>query len=169
MIRLIAAIDQNRGIAKTGTSPWYIKDDLKHFKDLTTGGIVVMGHNTYKNIGKPLPNRRNIIVSRDKDLKIEGAEVIQDLGAFISQYHSSKPSHLSTAQRFGGDIWVIGGQEIFDQTINLADELYLTCIEHDFKCDKFFPEFENKFKLIENGECQKEGDLQFHFTKWQRK
>ena len=154
MIKLIAAIDKKRGIAKTGATPWYIKADLKHFRDLTTGGTVLMGHDTYKTIGRPLPNRNNIVASRDPNLKIPGVQVINDMGKFLKQ---------------AKDLWVIGGEQIFKSAIKYASELYLTQIDADFDCDKFFPPYEKDFVLVKNGEWQEEEGLKFKYQAYKRR
>ena len=137
MIRLIAAIDSNGGIAKNGRIPWHISNDLQYFNRLTRqfGANVLMGHSTLIANGRPLPNRQNFVVShKPLDNKPEGVIEVPDLAQFIKDYKS--------------DLWIIGGQEIFTQTIKYADELYLTKINHDFDCDKFFPEYEQNFKLV---------------------
>lgn len=154
MIKLIAAIDQKRGIAKTGTMPWYIKADLRHFKELTTGHTVLMGHKTYETIGKPLPNRHNVVASHQFGLEIDGAEVTHDAADYLRDAR--------------GDIWVIGGEELFEATMPRAQELYLTQIEADFDCDRFFPPYKDDFKLVHFGDWQTENDLKFRFEVWRR-
>lgn len=132
MIRIIVAFDRKRGIAKGGVQPWSIPEDEAYFMQHTTshGGIVLMGQKTLEAIGQPLPNRRNIVLSREMH-EAEGVVYTQDLDKFLL-------NHME-------DIWVIGGASVFEQTINLADELYITKIDADFGCDQFFPEFEHSF------------------------
>ncbi len=132
MIRLIAAIDRKRGIAKGGLQPWLIPTDDKYFLDQTSkwGGEVLMGSKTYEVIGHPLANRRNYVVTREA-VQVNGAEIVNDLDAFLKSFER--------------DLWVIGGASIFEQALPYADELYLTHIEADFGCNQFFPEYDQQF------------------------
>lgn len=130
MIRLIAAIDSKHGLARGGAIPWDIADDRSFFREQTTskGGVILMGKQTFDTIGHPLKNRRNIILS-NKLMAMPGAEIVNNL------------SILNTLR----DVWVIGGEAVFKQTIDLADELYLTHVDDDFNCDQFFPSYTEKF------------------------
>lgn len=156
MIRLIAAIDRERGIAKGGIQPWKIPEDEMYFKDKTHlfGGNVLMGSKTFEVIGHPLPNRRNFILTKDTS-KIEGVEVVNNFVFFM--------------QSFPQDLWVIGGASVFEQTLEKADELYLTHIEADFGCDQTFPEFEQKFELSEKSDLREENGFIFTFCVYKRK
>jgi dihydrofolate reductase len=132
MIRLIAAIDCRRGMAKNNGMPWFIPDDEQFFTDQTKrfGGNVLTGGSTfrlaYKN--KPLADRQNFIATRYPQ-PIEGATVVNDLETFMND--------------FTDDLWISGGANIFEQVMNMkkADELYLTEIDADFGCDQFFPDY----------------------------
>lgn len=150
MIRLIAAIDQKRGIAKGGVQPWYIPTDEKYFLDQTSkwGGEVLMGSKTYEVIGHPLAGRKNYILSRDA-ISVNGGEVVSDLDVFL--------------KGFGRDLWVIGGASVFEQALPYADELYITHIQADFGCDKFFPEFNETFMPFGEDELQTENGFIFQF------
>lgn len=134
IISLIVAADENNGIGKDNQLPWHLPADLKHFKNLTSGHTIIMGRKTYDSIGKALPNRRNMVISRTPGLRIPDAEVFssleQALGA-CRQDQQSKPE--SDAQ----EIFIIGGAEIFKQAFPLADILYLTRIHADFEADTF--------------------------------
>lgn len=133
MIRLIAAIDRKRGIAKHGFQPWCIPADELYFKKMTLeyGAVVLMGRKTFETIGHPLPDRRNVVLSQT-EITEQGVEVATDIGVINGL----------------GDVWVIGGESVFSQTILNADELYLTRIEADFGCDQFFPDFVSDFELV---------------------
>lgn len=148
MIRLIAAIDQARGIAKAGRQPWHIPADEQYFREQTTkfGARVLMGRKTYEVIGRVLPLRTNYVLTHSRRI---GPEIITvtDVDAFL--------------QTESEDIWVIGGAEVYRQTIALADELYLTLVLSDFACDRFFPTYESQFELISKGLVQKEGGLSY--------
>lgn len=129
-VNLIVATDENKGIGKNNQLPWYLPADLKHFKTLTTGNPIIMGRKTFDSIGKVLPNRRNIIISRQNDLQIAGADVIHSLEKALELCKNEE------------DVFVIGGAQIFNEALTLADILYLTLIHHDFETDTFFPEID---------------------------
>lgn len=151
MIRLIAAIDQKRGIAKGDVQPWFIPTDEKYFLEQTSkwGGEVLMGAKTYEIIGHPLSNRKNYVATSDA-VMVNGAEIVSDLVEFL--------------KGFGRDLWVIGGASIFEQALPYADELFLTEIQADFGCDKFFPEFNPTFMPFGGDEPQTENGFTFKFN-----
>lgn len=126
MINLIVAISKNRIIGDSNKLIWHLPADLKRFKDLTTGNSIVMGRKTYESIGRPLPNRRNIIITRDTDYSVDGCEVV----------NSVEEALLLT----GNNCFIIGGGEIYKQTLNLSDKIYMTIIDKDFEGDTAFPE-----------------------------
>ncbi|MEJ7780355.1 MAG: dihydrofolate reductase [Daejeonella sp.] len=130
-ISLIVATDEKNGIGKNNQLPWHLPADLKHFKMLTTGHPIIMGRKTFDSIGKALPNRRNILISRQQDLVVEGAEVVQSLQDAFKLCKDEK------------EAFVIGGAQIFEQSLPFADILYLTLIHYNFDADTFFPEMEN--------------------------
>lgn len=155
MIRLIAAIDLKRGIAKGGVQPWKIPTDEQYFNQKTTegSGVVLMGQKTFDVIGHALPGRRNYILSR-QPRSGDGVVYIQDLDEFFNQQKD--------------DVWVIGGASLFEQTVVVADELYLTQIEADFGCDKFFPEFEHAFELKETSDLHTENGFIFRYKVYKK-
>lgn len=124
---IIAAVAKNRVIGNNGKMPWHIPEDLQHFKQLTTGHTILMGRNTFEAIGRPLPHRRNVVLSSQK---ISGVETFVSLESAFDT--------LSAEEK----VFIIGGGNVFAQTLSLADELYLTLIDKDFKGDTFFPEYE---------------------------
>ena len=134
MIRLIVAISTNRCIGKNNTLVWKLPSDLKRFKQITSGHTVVMGRKTFQSIGKPLPNRRNIIITRDLGFGAEGCEVV----------NSIEEALLLSSE----DCFIIGGSEIYKQTIDLADKIYLTLVHEEFDGDSFFPEIPNNFREV---------------------
>jgi len=126
IVSLIVAVSTNNVIGKNNQLIWHLPADLKHFKQLTTGHTVFMGRKTYDSIGKPLPNRRNVVISRSVD-KIEGCEVAASLEEALQLSQEEK------------EVFVIGGAEIYRQVLPLAHRIYLTQIHQDFDGDTFFP------------------------------
>lgn len=125
-LAIIAAIGNNRVIGSNGKLPWHIPDDLKRFKRLTTGHAVLMGRRTYKSIGKPLPNRRNVVVSsRD----IEGVECYPSVDIALDRLRDESM------------VFVIGGAQLYRQFLDRADYLYLTLVDQEVAGDTFFPEY----------------------------
>lgn len=159
MIRLIAAIDRQRGIAKHGYLPWYIPEDEKYFTDQTKlfGGNVLTGGVTFRNTyhNRPLAGRQNFILTHSTD-SIEGASAINDIETFLSDFHA--------------DLWVAGGSGVFEQVManGLADELYLTHIDADFGCDQFFPDYESGFKLLEQSGQKEQNGFNFRYARYKK-
>ncbi len=151
MIRIIAAIDRKRGIAKSGIQPWFIPADEKYFLEQTSkwGGEVLMGSKTYEVIGHPLKDRKNYVASRDA-AAVSGAELVSDIDGFLKS--------------FNRDLWVVGGAAVFEAALPYADELYLTEIQADFGCDKFFPEFSGKFMPFGEEPLQEQNGFIYKFV-----
>jgi len=124
---------ENRVIGKDGKIPWHIPEDFKWFKRTTLGQSVLMGRKTYESLGRALPNRRNLVVTRGAD--IAGVEMVRDLGAF-------------RAEDYPGDVWVIGGAEIYRQMLPRCESIYLSIIPRVVEGDTFFPDFERQFELV---------------------
>ena len=139
MITLIAACSENRVIGKDGTLIWHIPEDLKRFKKLTLGNPIVMGRKTYESIGKPLPGRTNIILTRDKNFKAENCLVYNKISDVLEIFEKN-------------NIFVIGGGEIYKQFLDRADRIELTLIHKNFDGDTYFPQIGNDWEVIE---CQK--------------
>ncbi len=125
-INLIVAADEKNGIGKDNQLPWHLPADLKHFKALTTGYPVIMGRKTYDSIGKPLPGRQNIVITRDRDLLIEGATMAYSITDALEK-------------ALGNEVFVIGGANIFEQVMDEAGTLYFTRIHHTFPADAWLP------------------------------
>lgn len=143
MISIICAITKNRAIGKNKDLLFKIKADLIRFKNLTTGHPIIMGRKTYESIGRPLPNRINIVISRDLNLKVENVDVLPSIDKALEKYKDEK------------EIFIIGGGQIYTQAIDKADKLYLTLIDIEVKdADTFFPEYSQFSKCIfsESGE-----------------
>ncbi|RTK95214.1 dihydrofolate reductase, partial [Candidatus Saccharibacteria bacterium] len=147
MIYAIAAIDTKRGIANQHGMPWHLPTDKKYYLKKIHNQTVLVGAGTYK---EPRTDRHAIIASRSVlDLKSIDKQV-NDAAAFLRQTDK--------------DIWVIGGAEIYAATIDYVDKLFLTLIDSDFDCTKFFPEYEQDFECIDPGESQTENGINFRFT-----
>jgi dihydrofolate reductase len=130
-LALVVAAAKNGVIGKDGKLPWRIPEDLKHFKRVTLGHAVIMGRKTWESIGKPLVERRNIVVTRDSTLQIPGVEVV-----------TSIDDALERAREHDEEPRVIGGAEIYRLTLPLATRIYLTEVDRDVEGDAFLPAFE---------------------------
>ena len=129
-ISLICAASQNGTIGRDNHLPWHLPADLAHFKRLTTGHYILMGRKTYQSIGKPLPNRTNIVITRQTDFQADGCLVAHSL----EQAFALCPTDV--------EVFIIGGAEIYRQALPVADKIYLTRIRHDFEGDTFLFELD---------------------------
>lgn len=155
-ISLICALAKNRAIGKDNHLLWNIPEDLKKFKKITLGHPVIMGQKTYESIGKPLPKRFNIVVSKDRNLNIKGCQVC----------HSINEALEFACKKDDNEIFIIGGGSIYAQTIDKADKLYLTLVEGKYKADTFFPDYSN-FDIIAK-ESKKSGKYKYHFLELEK-
>ncbi len=128
-IHIIVAMDAQRGIGINNTLPWRLPEDMAHFKRLTTGHPIIMGRKTFESIGRPLPTRRNIVITRNPDWRHDGVEAVGSVQGAL-------------ALLAGQDAYIIGGAEIYQQALPLADSLIITQISKTFACDAFFPEID---------------------------
>ena len=126
-ISLIVATDENNGIGLNNKLLCHLPDDLQYFKKITSGHTIVMGRKTYESIGNPLPNRRNMIMSRNEDFNVNNCETIHSIPDLLKFIPSTE------------EVFVIGGESIFTQTITYASKIYLTYINYKFQADSFFP------------------------------
>lgn len=157
MIRMIAAIDDARGLARQGNIPWRLPTDAEYYKNMTKGSPIAVGRNTFLKMGAQTLAARysRVYVLSSQELEIPNGEAITDAEVL--------------AAGFDGDLWVLGGGTVYAQFIDLADELYLTRVDGDFGCDVFFPEFEDKFDLAKDGSRQSENGINFRFQVWVRR
>jgi len=149
MINIIAAMTtEKKVIGKDNWLPWEIPEELKHFRTMTAGGTVIMGRKTYDSIGRPMPKRHNIVVTRQKGLKIEGVDIC----------HSVLEA-ITLAKKDGKEIWIIGGAEIYQQAIPLTERMYLSYIKKEYRGDTFFPEWNTQEWEVEQTEDYEEWTL----------
>ncbi len=137
-ISIIVAIDDERGIGRENTLPWHIPEDLKHFKEITSGHPVIMGRKTYESIGRLLPKRVNIIITRDESYVLEGAEIV----------HSLSDAIALASKHDQEEIFIIGGGQIFTEAVDIVDRLYLTLVKGTHNSSVFFPEYHKFTKKI---------------------
>jgi dihydrofolate reductase len=159
-VSLIVAMARNRVIGVNNTLPWHLPADLKHFKALTMGHHIVMGRKTYESIGKPLPGRTSVVVTRNPDYSAPGVIVANSLQAAIAACGDDE------------EIFVIGGAELYLQAIALANRIYLTEIDADIRGDAFFPEFKPDAWLEVSRETHTQPEpqpLEYHFVTLHRK
>ena len=153
MITLIVAMGKNREIGKENQLLWHLPKDLKHFKELTSGYPIIMGRKTYESIGKPLPNRTNIVISRKNDWFEEGILIV-----------GSIKEAVKFAKKIDEEVFVIGGGNIYEQTIDFADKLEVTLVDAVLDADTFFPKINEKVWQKTNEEYhQKDEKNEFDF------
>lgn len=128
VMSIVVAMGENRVIGNRGEIPWSIPGEQKIFRRLTVGKVLILGRKTHESIGRPLPDRTTIVVTRQKDYQAPGAHVVHSL-----------QDALALAEKLGGDIAIGGGGELFKETLPLADEIYLTTVHAEFEGDAFFP------------------------------
>lgn len=173
MISIIAAMDSKRGIGKNGSIPWHIPEDFKHFKEITMGHPMIMGRRTFESLGRLLPGRAHIVITRDLENKteVEGLVWTDSLESAIElakeienkatplRSDSAKASTDKQSSEGQSEVFIIGGGEIYKQAIEegVVDKMYLTIVDGDFEADTFFPkhdgflEKENKeFNTVKN-------------------
>ena len=153
-IGLVWAQSTSGVIGRAGDIPWHLPEDLAHFKKVTMGHTVVMGRRTWESLPprfRPLPGRRNVVLSRDRAWTAEGAEVVHD---------------LETALRGDGDIWVMGGSAVYRAALPYADPLELTEIRESIDGDAFAPPVPSDWILTEDGDWQLSGNLHFRWRRY---
>lgn len=152
MISIIAAMDENRGIGRGNKLLWHIPEDLKRFRELTRGHPVIMGRTTFESIGKSLPERTNIIVTRDTTYKAEGCLITHSLEDAI-KLAKEKDRH---------ELFIIGGGQIYAQALPSADKLYVTLVQGRYGADTFFPDY-TAFTHVEKKEERQDHNYRYTF------
>ncbi len=153
IISIIVAKAKNNAIGKDNQLLWHISEDLKHFKEITSGHSIIMGRKTYESIGRPLPNRRNIIISRKITDAPTGTEIAKSLEHAIMMCEGEE------------EIFITGGGQIYKEAIDIADRLYITEVDGEPEADTFFPSIENDDSWKE---CFREKHEGFCFINYER-
>ncbi len=138
VVSLVAAMAENRVIGKNGRLPWHLPDEIKHFKKLTVDHTVIMGRKTYEEVGRPLPNRRNVVISRNPGFRASGVTVVPNLDEALA---------LGATE---AEVFVIGGGEIYRLALPRADRLYLTVVHAAIAGDTVFPPFDESAWVLED-------------------
>lgn len=163
MISIIAAIGKNNEIGKKNGLLWNLPADMKHFRKTTSEHTVIMGQKTFESIGRPLPKRRNIVLTQDKNLKIEGVEIV----------HSLEELDILLKKEKDKEVFIIGGGQIYKLFIEKADKLYITYVNGEFKeADTFFPIIDEKiWQTIKNKKYLKDESNNYNldFTEYIKK
>ncbi len=150
-LSMIVAVDETRAIGKDNRLLWYIPEDLKRFKELTSGHAVIMGENTYHSIGRPLPNRTNVVVTLNQDLELPGCLVTHSLDEALEVARGEEQE----------EIFVMGGASIYKQFLPMIDRLYLTLVSGTHEADTYFPDYSDFTNIISKEEKK---DDQYEFT-----
>ena len=159
-LSLIVAMARNRTIGVNNTLPWRCPEDLKHFKALTMGHHMIMGRKTFDSIGKPLPGRTTVVVTRNADLEIPGCVIAHSLNEAIAACAGDE------------EIFIVGGAELYQQAVPLADTLYITEIQQDVEGDAYFPEFDTSTWQETSREVRSQETpqpLEYHFVTYRNK
>lgn len=161
-ISLIAAIGRNRELGKNGKMPWHISEDFKRFKAITSRHPIIMGRKTWESLPtKPLPNRLNIVITRNPSFSFAGGGPAKLAG------NLDEAIRIAKKESGGDEIFVIGGGQIFEQAIGLADKLYLTVIDASFDADTFFPDY-SEFKIKKIFGKGESGEFVYEFQELER-
>ena len=152
-ISLIVAAATNNVIGRDGELPWYLFEDLKRFKRLTTGKPIIMGRRTYESIGKPLPDRRNIIISSRDGLEIEGCEVV------------ATPEDALKLAAGAEEVMVIGGGKVYEQMLPMADRIYMTRVHASVDGDTYIPDIsEDEWQVVDEENFPADDSRQYGFS-----
>ena len=156
-ITIIVAISENLVIGHRNTLPWHISEDLKNFKKITLNHSVIMGRKTFESIGKPLKYRRNIVISRNKNLQISGVEIASSLDDAICLAKSED------------EVFIIGGEQIYEIALPIATNMFITKVHSTIEGDAFFPNFdENQWKKLTQNDLESEEGIKFSFISYER-
>lgn len=165
----LVAMAQNRVIGKNNALPWRLPPDLKRFKELTMGHPIIMGRKTYESIGRTLPGRTNIVITRQSDYRLEDAIIVSSLADAVKSCHWGHENEARQADT-NNECFVIGGADIFRTALPLCDRLYVTELLRNYEGDVYFPEFDRKgWEEISREKHVDESGLEYHFVVLDRK
>lgn len=156
MVSLIVAHANQNVIGFNGDMPWHLPADLKHLKALTEGNTIVMGRKTLETLKRPLPNRNNVVLTRDRDFKFDGVDVIHD---------------IDDIKKIEGKVFIFGGANVYGQTMHLVEEMYITRIHETFAGDTFFPDYDvTEWEIVDitTGEVNEKNKYAHEFIHLQR-
>ncbi len=160
-MNLIVAVDKNWAIGKDNKMMWSIPADMKFFRETTRGNIVIMGRKTLESFpqGQPLKNRVNIVITENKDYKVKGAVVVHSIEEAVEE-----------AEKYEGEIYVIGGESIYRAMLSMCDTAFITKIDHAYDADTYFPNLDEdpKWRMTKISEEQTCFDLEYYFTVYER-
>lgn len=157
IISIICAIARDRAIGKNNRLLWNIPEDLQHFRAITAGHPVIMGENTFYSIGRPLPQRVNIVLTKKPDLVLSGCVVCHSIEEAIEEAKKGEQE----------EIFIIGGGQVYQQAIRFADKLYLTIVEGNYEADTYFPDYSD-FKKVISEEAHDNGKYKFTYLELTR-
>lgn len=163
ILSIISAIGENREIGEKNNLLWNLPADMKHFKETTSGHVVIMGQKTFESIGKPLPNRKNIVLTQDKNFQQEGVEIFNSVESLLD--------NLDKSLNKDEEVFVIGGGQIYKLFINIADRLYITHVNKSFpNADVFFPEIDSSWSIVSktNIMTDSKNNYDFYFSLYER-
>ena len=153
MLSIIVAVAKNNVIGKDNDLIWHLPRDLKHFKETTSGHYIIMGRKTFESNGRPLPNRTNVIITRDKNYKAEGCTVVHSLEEAIQEAKNDP------------EAFIIGGGVIYELAIPFVDRIYLTKIHHSFEGDTYFPELNmEEWREVDRRDFEPDDKNKYSFT-----
>lgn len=161
IVSAIAAMASNRVIGVDGGLPWKIPEDFKFFKDKTTGHIMLMGRKTFESLGGPLPNRLHVVITRQKNYRPQGAEVFNTIDEALSYCRTQ-------TTKWGDEVFLIGGGEIYKEMLPHTDRIYLTEIHREFPGDAIFPKFD-KTEFVEVERRARTEPVPFDFVTYERR
>lgn len=152
-ISIVVAMSSNAVIGRNGDLPWHLSADLKHFKSITMGKPVVMGRITHESIGRPLPGRENIILTRDDNYKAEGCTIINNLNDISSRFSAAE------------EIMIVGGSQLYAETLAAAKKLFITEVHAELAGDTYFPDFDRgQWREIERQDCKADEKNDFDYS-----
>lgn len=155
IVSLIVSIGKHRQLGKDNALLWQLRDDLKHFKNMTKGHYIIMGRKTYESIGKPLPNRTTVIISRQNNYQVDGAITVASLRQAIDLAMEAGES----------EAFIVGGESIYREGLELCDRLIVTHVDYDGDADCYFPPYEHfNWEVEDNFSCPKNEMNQFCFS-----